>query len=99
VLGAGRLLGTPAVPATLAQEFLAANFRTDNIAGTWNAYNLQSNVVYTPGITKRIDVNASAQVPLLFLRILGFNAATVGAAGSATRSDSRVVWVIDRSVP
>jgi hypothetical protein len=97
VLGAGRLLGTPAVPATLAQEFLAANFRTDNIAGTWNAYNLQSNVVYTPGITKRIDVNASAQVPLLFLRILGFNAATVGAAGSATRSDSRVVWVIDRS--
>ncbi|MGD0773588.1 MAG: pilus assembly protein TadG-related protein [Candidatus Solibacter sp.] len=97
VLGAGRLLGTPAVPATLAAEFLTANFRTDNIAGTWNAYNLQSNVVYTPGITKRIDVNASAQVPLLFLRILGFNSATVGAAGSATRSDSRVVWVIDRS--
>jgi Putative Flp pilus-assembly TadE/G-like/von Willebrand factor type A domain len=97
VLGAGRLLGTTAIPETLANEFLAANFRTDNIAGTWNAHDLQSNVVYTPGITKRIDVNATAKVPLLFLRILGFTDATVGAAGTATRSDSRVVWVIDRS--
>ncbi|MEO8594769.1 MAG: VWA domain-containing protein [Candidatus Solibacter sp.] len=97
VLGAGRLLGTPAVPETLAAQFLAANFRTDGSAGTWGAKNLTSSVVYTPGITKRIDVNASAQVPLLFMRVIGRSVATVSAAGSATRSDSRVVFVIDRS--
>jgi Mg-chelatase subunit ChlD len=97
VLGAGRLLGSPADPQTLAGEFLAANFRTDLSAGTWGAHNLASNIVYTPGITKKIDVNATAQVPTLFMRIMGFTTATVAAGGSATRSDSRVVWVIDRS--
>ncbi len=97
VLGAGRLLGSPADPQTLAGEFLAANFRTDLSAGTWGAHDLASNIVYTPGITKRIDVNATAQVPTLFMRIMGFTTATVAAGGSATRSDSRVVFVIDRS--
>src|SRR5260370_37381474 len=69
-LGAGRLLGTGAVTVTLAGEFLAANFRTDGSAGTWNVSNLQSNIVYTPGITKRIDISATGTVPLLFWRIL-----------------------------
>jgi hypothetical protein len=97
VLGAGRLLGTAAVPKTLAEEFLAANFRTDGTLGTWGAHDLISNVVYTPGITKRIDVTAQAQVPLLFMRIFGQSNATVAATGSATRTDSRVMVVIDRS--
>ena len=97
VLGAGRELGTPADPATLAREFLAANFRTDLSAGTFGANSLVSNVTYTPGITKRIDVAATALVPTLFMRIMGFKAATVAANGTATRSDSRVVFIIDRS--
>jgi von Willebrand factor type A domain/Putative Flp pilus-assembly TadE/G-like len=97
VLGAGRVLGTAAIPETLAGEFLRANFRTDGAAGTWGANNLNYLVTYTPGITKRIDVQASAQAPMLFMRIFGRAAATVGASGSATRSDSRVVFVIDRS--
>src|SRR5260370_4737986 len=96
-LGAGRLLGTGAVTQTVAGEFLAANFRTDSSAGTWNVSNLQSNIVYTPGITKRIDISATATVPLLFLRIFGVRSASIAANGSATRSDSRVVFVIDRS--
>jgi Putative Flp pilus-assembly TadE/G-like/von Willebrand factor type A domain len=96
-LGAGRLLGTGAVTETVAGEFLAANFRTDGSAGTWNVSNLQSNIVYTPGITKRIDISATATVPLLFLRIFGVRSASIAANGSATRSDSRVVFVIDRS--
>ncbi len=97
VLGAGRELGTAAIPETLAAEFLAANFRTDNSAGTWGAHGLNSVIVYTPGITKKIDVTATALVPLLFMRIFGKSDATIAATGSATRSDSRVVWVIDRS--
>ena len=70
-LGAGRVLGTPAVPATLAGEFLLVNFPTDSSTGTWGANNLQYTATYTPGITKRIDITATAQVPLLFLRIPG----------------------------
>ena len=96
-LGAGRLLGTGAVTETVAGEFLAANFRTDGAAGTWNVSNLHSSIVYTPGITKRIDISATATVPLLFLRIFRINSASIAANGSATRSDSRVVFVIDRS--
>ncbi len=96
-LGAGRLLGTGAITETVAGEFLAANFRTDSSAGTWNVSNLQSNIVYTPGITKRIDISATATVPLLFLRIFGISSASVAAKGSATRSDSRVEFIIDRS--
>jgi Flp pilus assembly protein TadG len=96
-IGAGRLLGTPAVPETLAKEFLLANFPTDHSAGTWNANNLQYTIVYTPGITKKIDVSATASVPLLFLRIFGVSSASIAAVGTATRSDSRVVFVIDRS--
>jgi hypothetical protein len=96
-LGAGRLLGTGAVTQTVAGEFLAANFRTDNSAGTWNVSNLQDTIVYTPGITKRIDISATATVPLLFLRIFGIRSASIAANGSATRSDSRVEFIIDRS--
>ena len=96
-LGAGRLLGTGAVTETVAGEFLAANFRTDGSAGTWNVSNLQSSIVYTPGITKRIDISATATVPLLFLRIFGIKSASIAANGTATRSDSRVEFIIDRS--
>ena len=96
-LGAGRLLGTGAVTETVAGEFLAANFRTDGSAGTWNVSNLQSSIVYTPGITQRIDISATATVPLLFLRIFGIGSASIKAIGSATRADSRVEFIIDRS--
>ena len=96
-LGAGRLLGTGAVTETVAGEFLAANFRTDGSAGTWKVSNLQSSIVYTPGITKRIDISATATVPLLFLRIFGIKSASIAANGTATRSDSRVEFIIDRS--
>ncbi len=59
-LGAGRLLGTGAVTETVAGQFLTSNFPTDGSAGTWNVWNLHSTIVYTPGITKRIDISATA---------------------------------------
>jgi hypothetical protein len=99
-IGAGRLLGAVADNKVkpLAEEFLASNFRTDKSAGTWGTYNLTSTVVYTPGITKKIDITARAWVPLLFLRsFFHFTDVMVAAAGTATRTDSRVMVVIDRS--
>jgi Mg-chelatase subunit ChlD len=96
-LGTGRLLGTSATPQLIAPEFVRANFLTDGTAGFWNATNLQITATYTPGITKTIAVNATADVPLLFARIFGQSKATVAAAGTATRTDSRIMLVIDRS--
>jgi len=95
-LGAGRLLGTSASPSSMATEFVDANFQTGT-AGFWGANNLQVSTTYTPGITKTIVVNATADVPLLFIQIFGQRKATVSAAATATRTDSRIMLVIDRS--
>ncbi|HXK04312.1 MAG TPA: Tad domain-containing protein [Verrucomicrobiae bacterium] len=95
-LGAGRLLGTQADPSEIAGEFLAANFQT-GVKGFWGANNLIKTITYTPGTTKTIKVDARVDVPLLFLRVIGKTKATVSAAATATRRDSRMVFVIDRS--
>jgi von Willebrand factor type A domain/Putative Flp pilus-assembly TadE/G-like len=96
-LGAGRLLGTPADPKEIAGEFLKANFHADGTAGFWKANNLVPTIDVTLGTTKTIKVNAAVDVPLLFAQIFGYKKTTVTAAATATRKDSRVVWVIDRS--
>jgi Putative Tad-like Flp pilus-assembly/von Willebrand factor type A domain len=96
-LGAGRLLGTIASPSEIAGEFLTANFRTNGTMGFWGANNLQPSINVTIGTTKTVKVTATADVPLLFARIFGFPKATVSATATATRRDSRVMIVIDRS--
>ena len=99
--GSGRLLGvvTDDVVQNVASEFLKSNFSTGG--GSWGAYNLSSvqgtDIVYTPGITKKIFVKARVMVPLLFLRMLGFPNVLVASVGQATRTDSRVMFVLDRS--
>ena len=97
VLGAGRLLGSPADPAEIAGEFLRANFRTDGTAGFWRARNLVPTVNVTIGTTKTIQINATAEVPLLFARVFGYPTASVAASAIATKKDTRLVLVIDRS--
>ena len=96
-LGTGRLLGSTASPTAMATEFVKASFLTDGTAGFWGANNLQVSPTYTPGITKTIKVDASAQVPLLFARIFGQPSAIVTASSTATRTDSRIMLVVDRS--
>jgi hypothetical protein len=96
-LGAGRLLGTLASPNEIAGEFLNANFRANGTAGFWGAFNLRPTIAVSLGTTKSVHVTATADVPLLFARIFGFPTARVSAAAMATRRDSRVVLVIDRS--
>jgi hypothetical protein len=95
-LGAGRLLGTLADPEEIANEFLNANFRT-GAAGFWGANTMVKTITYTPGTTKTIFVDANVRVPLLFLRVIGKQYAVVSAAATATRRDSRMMLVIDRS--
>lgn len=95
-LGTGRLLSTNANPNDIASEFLNANFRIGT-AGFWGSYNLTPTVTVTTGITKTVTVNAVVNVPLLFMRLLHQNAATVSAAATVTRRDARIEFVIDRS--
>jgi Flp pilus assembly protein TadG len=99
-LGAGRLLGTSANSQEIAHEFVTVNFPT----GYWGTKNLRpygTNTDYavvtnTIGQTS-IAVSASVDVPLLFMRVLGFTQSTVSATGTATRGGTRVVLVLDRS--
>ena len=95
-LGTGRLLSTNANSTNIAGDYLNANFRLGQ-PGFWAAYNLSPTITVTTGITKTVTVTASVTVPLLFMRIMGFNATTVSATGTATRRDARVELVIDRS--
>ncbi len=93
-LGAGRLVGTDANSAEIANEFLKANFP----ANYWGSWNLQSttNSTYSAGLTT-ITVNASVQVPLIFLRMFNMTSATVYGNAVATRRLARVLLVLDRS--
>jgi Flp pilus assembly protein TadG len=93
-LGAGRLLGTTANTTEIAGEFLNANFPS----GFWGSSNLTPTISYTTSFTSHtITVSATANVPLLFLRILGQTQSVVAASAVATRKETRVELVLDRS--
>lgn len=95
-LGAGRLIGTQANTEEIANEFLRANFQPPDF---WGAYDLQPEIAYTqPTITShRIRVVARVKVHRLFASFFDFDVQGVAAAAEATRRDSRVVMVLDRS--
>jgi hypothetical protein len=95
-LGAGRLLGTTANTSEIATEFVNANFRTGT-SGFFGSTNFTPTVTVTLGTTKTIAINVTATVPLYFMRVLGKSSTVVSAAATATRRDSRIVMVIDRS--
>ncbi len=97
VLGAGRLLGTPANTSEIANEFLTANFQANGTAGFWRATNLVPTTTVTIGTTQTIKLNATAQVPLLFGRIFGYQYVQVAASATATKKETRLELVIDRS--
>jgi Flp pilus assembly protein TadG len=93
-LGSGRLLGTDANTAEIAGEFLSANFPS----GFWATTNFQKTVTYTKTfIMNKIAITAQVDVPLLFARVFGQSVSTVVAVATATRKETRVELVIDRS--
>ncbi len=95
-LGAGRLMTTSANPTDVATQFLNANFRVGQ-AGFWGTNNLTPTITVQTSIAKTVTVNATADIPLLFMRILGKSKATVASTATATRRDARIEFVIDRS--
>jgi Flp pilus assembly protein TadG len=85
------------------QEFIAANIPTGSGpggGGYWGAYTLQDSVVATQVPASKVTtvtISATVYLPMLFMRMLGENAATVGAYGQASRRSVVLVLVIDRS--
>ncbi len=55
------------------------------------------NIQSTTDNTLQANVQATIQVPLYFLRILGFNTSTLSDTGQASRRISNIVLVLDRS--
>jgi Flp pilus assembly protein TadG len=93
-LGAGRLLGTTANTVEIAGEFLNANFP----AGFWGTTNLTPNITYSKTITTNtITVSATVSTPLLFMRMFGQSVSSVAASAVATRRETRIELVLDRS--
>lgn len=93
-LGAGRLLGTTANTEEIAGEFLAANFPS----GYWGSYQFTPTITAVNVLsTHTITVSASVRVPLLFMRWYGQGYNSVTASAQASRRDSRVIVVLDRS--
>jgi Flp pilus assembly protein TadG len=57
-----------------------------------------SIVITEPVLHKRVvTVTVSVTLPTYFMRMIGFNNSTVSASGQATRRDSNVMLVLDRS--
>jgi Flp pilus assembly protein TadG len=102
-LGTGRMLTgvtTDNEATDIAQAFMDANFRT-SLPGLWGAQIHGTPTIVsqaaTADITKSVQISATADVPLLFMRLLHFNASAAGAHGTATRRDARIEVILDRS--
>lgn len=82
-----------------ADQFVRANFPD----GFWATSNLRYDPAIdvqqltTPYRRRTVTIQALVDVPLLFMRILGWNSTTVRASGQAARRDVRLVLVLDRS--
>jgi len=85
------------------------NGSTTTTAGTPTGSGIAGGITYsTPGNCvvihqddtnklRTVSVSAGVQVPLLFMRLLGFSSGTVASTGTASRRDVVLVLVIDRS--
>lgn len=102
-LSVGLTLSAQETSATqTADEYFAADFQPGSMGTTvinGNPTPNQPTVTFNQtGIhTRTVSVQATATAPLYFMRILGFNTATLSATGQATRRDANVVLIIDRS--
>jgi Flp pilus assembly protein TadG len=85
--GAVRLVSSDANEPEIISEFVKANMPT----GFWWSSGLQvSNATVTSTeTTATSNVTATATVPLLFMRLLGTNSASISAAGSEQRRVQR----------
>jgi hypothetical protein len=79
---------------TAAQQFFNANFTSNYMGSTIASY---SAVPTSSASGKTITVNATATVPMLFMRVLGINGSTVAAKAVSNVRFISMMIVVDRS--
>jgi Mg-chelatase subunit ChlD len=85
---------------SVGAQYFTANFPAGLMgAAVVGGQNVTNSIIITePVLHKRVvSVNVSVTLPTYFMRILGFNSSTVSAGGQATRRDSNIMLVLDRS--
>lgn len=80
---------------TIGQEWFSANFPSGWLGTTVSGPNI--TIQPTTTMTQQVSVNASATVPLYFMRVLNINSFTVTAAAQSSRRNVFAVLVLDRS--
>jgi Flp pilus assembly protein TadG len=83
--------------ATVAQQWFAANFPSGWLGASVVGGQPTITIQPTTYMTQTVLVQASAAVPLVFMRMLNFNSITVSASAQSSRRNLNLVLVLDRS--
>ncbi len=80
----------------IAERFFDANFPS---TGFWGTFNVQrdAQIFEETSRLRRVNMTASADAPLYFMRVLGHDSAEIGVSGEAHRRDVNIMMVLDRS--
>lgn len=103
-LAAGRSLSVgqtldaqTAAAIAIAQSYFTANFQPGMMGTSVVGGQPTVTVAQTSTSIRTVTVQATVTVPLYFLRLLGFNYATLPDTGQAQRRDVNIIVVLDRS--
>jgi Flp pilus assembly protein TadG len=97
-LSVGQDLSSQQRSATdIAQTYFQANFQPGHMGTSVVGGQATIGFAQTSSATRTVTIQANVNVPLYFLRLLGFTTASLRAAGQASRRDVNIVMVLDRS--
>ena len=103
-LAAGRSLSVgqdlasqTASAVNIAQTYFQANLQPGQMGTTVVNGQPTVTVAQTNSLTRTVTIQANINVPLYFLRLLGFTTTSLQASGQASRRDVNVILVLDRS--
>jgi Flp pilus assembly protein TadG len=82
---------------TVAQEWFAANYPSGWLGTAVVGGTPSVTIQPTQTATQQVNVSASVTVPLYFMRLLGKNSITIGAAAQSARRNLNLLLVLDRS--
>ncbi len=91
------LASQTASAVNMAQNYFQANFQPGQMGTTVVNGQPTVTVAQSGSVTRTVTIQATINVPLYFLRIIGFTTASLQASGQASRRDVNVVLVLDRS--
>lgn len=95
--------------AAVGAQYFSANLQPGTMGSSLVNFNGQTSPVITVTETTaqvsggqmaqviNVSVSASVSVPLYFLRLLGYQAATLSDTGQSTRRNTNLIMVLDRS--